>query len=191
MFKPATSHRLFFALRPPLVLARQIVHSGLWGGAEDKALRADQLHMTIDILDDFPSFPERVAEMLCDAAETVSADPVAIALDQRVAGHRSVALRPRRRLREFTALYERIEAARRRAGLAQRHGYRMNPHMTLGYVDGRHEVRAIDPIAWLADEFVLIHSLVGRSEHRVLGRWALRGAHTPQYSLFETIGARA
>lgn len=184
MSRPVHCHRLFFAARPSLTLARQIAHSGLWDGPEDKALRPDQLHMTIDILDDFPSFPERVAEMLCDAAETVSADPVPIALDQRVASNRSVALRPRRRLREFGALYERIETARRRAGLAQRHGYRMSPHLTLGYVDGRPSVRMIEPIAWTADEFVLIHSLVGRSEHRVLGRWPLRGAATAQYSLF-------
>jgi 2'-5' RNA ligase len=78
MSRPSVIHRLFFAVRPSLVLARQIAQSGLWDGPEDRALRADQLHMTIDILDDFPSFPERVADMLCDAAETVSADPVPI-----------------------------------------------------------------------------------------------------------------
>lgn len=32
---------------------------------------------------------------------------------------------------------------------------------------------AIEPIRWTAREFVLVHSLLGRSRHVPLGRWAL------------------
>lgn len=47
------------------------------------------------------------------------------------------------------------------------------PHVTLLY-DHRHvEPHAIEPISWTVREFVLIHSLIGRSQHIVLGRWSL------------------
>ncbi len=35
--------------------------------------------------------------------------------------------------------------------------------------------RPVWPVSWRADAFVLIHSLVGLTEHVELGRWALRG----------------
>ena len=50
-----------------------------------------------------------------------------------------------------------------------------NPHLTLAYAkEPVHEV-PVKPIRWTAGEIVLVHSLVGKSEYRVQGRWPLLG----------------
>ena len=48
------------------------------------------------------------------------------------------------------------------------------PHVTLSYADRRLPERPIRPISWRPDEFVLIHSEVGRSIYHTLERWPLR-----------------
>jgi len=47
------------------------------------------------------------------------------------------------------------------------------PHMTLLYDDRVLAPRPVTRIAWAAREFVLVHSLIGRGEYRVLGHWSL------------------
>lgn len=48
-----------------------------------------------------------------------------------------------------------------------------SPHVTLSYVRGSFAGQAIDPIPWRADELTLIHSVQGKTEYRILGRWPL------------------
>lgn len=49
------------------------------------------------------------------------------------------------------------------------------PHVTLLYDDRSIAPHAIEPVAWTVREFVLVHSLLSRTEYRMLGRWPLRG----------------
>jgi len=56
----------------------------------------------------------------------------------------------------------------------RRPGWSFNPHMTLVYRPHQEFLRPIEPLAWEAAELALIHSLVGRTQHRVIGRWPLR-----------------
>jgi len=37
----------------------------------------------------------------------------------------------------------------------------------------RTDCQPVEPFEWTVREFVLIHSLLGRTEYRVLGRWPL------------------
>jgi 2'-5' RNA ligase len=48
------------------------------------------------------------------------------------------------------------------------------PHMTLLWDEVAVAERAIEPVRWTVSDFVLIHSLHGRSQHVELGRWPLR-----------------
>ncbi len=60
-------------------------------------------------------------------------------------------------------------------------GHRYMPHVTV--LDGwRGSVEeAVEPVRWTATEFVLLHSLRGRREPVVLGRWALgKGIDRPR-----------
>lgn len=180
---PNPRHRLFFAVFPPPVTARQIAQSGAWFGSEGRAIQWDRLHVTIDILDDHEHFPARDAAAMIAAGGRVSAPPFTLALDQLAESNRSVALRPR--LRSFAAerLHAATGAALAEAGLSRRAGYRMSPHMTLFYRNGRPSVRAIAPVSWRVEELVLVHSLLGRTRYEILGRWPLTGAND-QFDLF-------
>ena len=43
--------------------------------------------------------------------------------------------------------------------------------MTLFYRNGEPFSRPVRPVRWIAEEFVLIHSIVGRTQYDVLGCW--------------------
>jgi 2'-5' RNA ligase len=48
-------------------------------------------------------------------------------------------------------------------------------HVTLGYTKKAIVEEVIAPIQWTVNEVVLIHSLVGKSQYKFLGRWPLLG----------------
>ncbi|MEG3084216.1 2'-5' RNA ligase family protein [Sphingomonas sp. PB2P12] len=182
--RPLARHRLFFALRPPLPLARQITAAASWFETDGDKLRPEHLHVTIDILDDQDRVSTVLERDLKAIGDAVEAAPFALQFDTAVGTDRSIALRPRRKNDSFAALYRRIAVAREAAGLRARAGFRSSPHMTLGYRAGTPFTQAIAPIGWTADAFVLVHSHVGRTRHDVIGRWMLSGVDDRQLALF-------
>ena len=46
--------------------------------------------------------------------------------------------------------------------------------MTLLYDVESVPYQPVTPIAWTVREFAIVHSLVGKTEHCILGRWPLR-----------------
>ena len=178
------THRLFFAIRPPLRLARRIANAASWFDSRGQALAPERLHVTIDIVDDHADLPRGLVDMLVAAGDAVSAVPFDMAFDLAVGSQQSVALRPRRRNPGVEALRQRIAAARDRAGVPARQDYRFGAHMTLGYRQGTPFTQGIAPLGWTAAEFVLIHSHVGRTRHDVLAHWPLKPAPDPQLALF-------
>jgi 2'-5' RNA ligase len=182
--RPIARHRMFFAIRPPLALARQITEAAAWFDVDGHALRPEHLHVTIDILDDHERVSTALERDLKAIGDAVQAAPFAVQFDTAVGSDRSVALRPRGKNGSLAALRERIAVAREAAGLLGREGYRFSPHMTLGYRDGAPFTQDIVPIGWTADAFVLIHSHIGRTRHDVIGRWLLSGVDERQLALF-------
>lgn len=174
--RPIAAHRLFFAIRPPLVLARQIADAASWFDPPGQPLRPEHLHVTLDILDDRDSVSGAFETVLKEVGDAVGAAPFAIAFDMAGGSARSVALRPRRKSPGVEDLRRRIVAARQATGIAERADYRFAPHMTLGYRDGAPFSQPIAPVGWTVDEFMLVHSHVGRMRHDIVGRWALAGA---------------
>jgi 2'-5' RNA ligase len=51
---------------------------------------------------------------------------------------------------------------------------KFTPHVTLLYDDRMVPEQAVEPISWRVREFVLTHSLLGKTQHVELGRWPLR-----------------
>jgi len=49
------------------------------------------------------------------------------------------------------------------------------PHVTLRYVRTPLPAEGVAPVRWSVREFVLVDSLIGQTEYRILGRWSLRG----------------
>ena len=177
------AHRLFLAIRPRAPVDVQI---GNFADAEAhgaQRVRTDHLHATMAITDDFATAPIRLGEALIAVGAQVGAAPFDMALDRLAGSRRSVALRPSRRIEGLQALHVQIAQGMRRAGLALRAGWRFSPHVTLFYRYGAPFTRPISGFRWQVDELVLIHSLVGQAEHRVLGRWALDGHGDRQLAL--------
>jgi 2'-5' RNA ligase len=54
-----------------------------------------------------------------------------------------------------------------------RRGARFSPHLTLVYRNRANFTIAMEAASWTVTEFLLIESLVGWTEHKVRGRWAL------------------
>ena len=49
------------------------------------------------------------------------------------------------------------------------------PHVTMLYDRRRVPGQSIEPIGWRVTRFVLVHSLLRKTEHRRLGEWELIG----------------
>jgi len=111
------------------------------------------------------------------AAATVTDVPFEIAFD------RAASFRARRRQLPLVlcghrsadplfAFHGTLGSALARTGFV-RVSRRFTPHMTLLYDTRRVAPCSVEPVAWTAREFVLIHSRVGLTQHIPLGRWSL------------------
>lgn len=157
----STITRLFFALRPSPVLARQIEASA--AVLHCRTLASELLHITLFILDDAATPDPALVARLREVGDAVRAAPVAITLDRLVASYRSTALRPGRTSAALQALYDQLAGLTRETGIAGREDHRFSPHMTLGYHRGEPWSERVAPVGWTADELLLIHSHVGRT----------------------------
>ncbi|HEX7852945.1 MAG TPA: 2'-5' RNA ligase family protein [Sphingobium sp.] len=177
--------RLFFALLPPKRLAlsttawTQQMLEGSWN-----LQQPGRLHITIAITDDFDRLPLDLLDRLLRAGAMIRAAPFPVTLDQLAISRRSAALRPSRVNPGLKALQQAINHAMTVLGIPMRENWRFNPHMTLGYRDTTPWHQPVEPRTWRAEEFVLIHSLVGRTQHQLLGHWPLHPIRPAQYELF-------
>ncbi|HTJ64927.1 MAG TPA: 2'-5' RNA ligase family protein [Alphaproteobacteria bacterium] len=180
-------HRILFFVPPPPVLAYRIATSArqerrvhaLMG----KPLPPERLHVTAVHLGDYPDYPAGPIARAARAAETVACGPFEMAFDRLgsfAAGEkRPLVLTGGQGLADFHDFRTRLRMALRTVGLTDRLRPKITPHITLLY--DRQEVpeHPIDPIKWIARDFVLIDSLVGMTQHVELGRWALDGNSFP------------
>jgi len=178
---PRPTDRLFFALRPDAAAVARIAtlqqclraEHGLRG----RANRPEHFHLTLRMVGDFWGLPPALVEALCAQAARLRMPPLQLVLDQALSFQSNrrrrnfpfvlLAGEPLAPLRQFQGELERALVA---MGLAPAPGS-FTPHLTLGYDDRAVAPQPITPLPWRADEFLLIHSLIGRRTHRVLGRW--------------------
>lgn len=66
-----------------------------------------------------------------------------------------------------------LAARLRECGLGHFASGNFEPHVTLAYDARMVAPEPVSPVRWRADEFVLIHSLLGQTRHVPLARWAL------------------
>jgi|HubBroStandDraft_5_1064220.scaffolds.fasta_scaffold69781_2 2'-5' RNA ligase len=170
---------LFFALLPDEEATLQIAQlverfrqsHGLTG-----ALRP--LHVTL--CDLVPrETPQRTIEVASKVAASVAAAPFRVALNRmtRFGGKggkdkRPLVLAGDDGVAGLGQFRQRLCMQLRLADLTKRPGS-FTPHLTLLYDDPLPPDQDVPPIAWTAQDFVLVRSLVGQSKHEVLGRWPL------------------
>jgi len=73
-----------------------------------------------------------------------------------------------------TAFQKTLGKAMESAGLGKRVEKRFTPHVTLLYDDRALREQATARVGWTVREFALVHSLLGKTQHNLLGRWPLR-----------------
>jgi 2'-5' RNA ligase len=124
---------------------------------------------------------------LVEAAKDVATKIVMPAFDVTFDRAMSFAGRPRNRpfvmrgtekhddgLAALMAFQKTMYLAMCRAGLqGPRANAKFAPHVTLMYDSQGVPEQAVDPICWSANDFVLVHSLLGQTKHIHVGRWPL------------------
>lgn len=183
---PAPRQVLFFAVRPdPAALeraARLATRLRHELGITGHAVAPERYHITLCAFGPRARLREAPEQAMARAAATLEAAPVEVRLDafghfRGRRNHPLILLGDERTARDLGALRERLAVALLRQGIPVERQPAFLPHMTLFYQDGECPPRqSVEPVAWRAEEFLLIRSWQGLGRHDVLGRWALTAA---------------
>lgn len=185
-FPPLSPHRrgkerLFLALQPPpdqwpairAIEQDQRQRHGLQG----RALHDAHLHITLQHLLDHEQLPADWVARIHVAVERTPRMPLDLVFDRvmsfsRTHDNRPFVLLAQRNLQALLRFQRELGVAMKAVGFL--HTDRsFTPHVTLLYDRLMVPELAVSPVQWRAGEMVLIHSLLGRTEHRVLARWPL------------------
>ena len=179
----SSSDRLFFAVHPDPHTAQRIVALAetlrAKHGLRGKPLPADRVHITLHHLGDHCGLPGALIETASAAAAKIAMPPFEVTLD----GVASFPGRDRRPCilrsgaadanQALHALQSDLGERLREAGLGRYIERRFTPHVTLLYDERGIIPEIVPPITWAVRSFALVHSLLGRGEHRVLAGWDL------------------
>lgn len=181
---PRATDRLFLAVVPDSRTAARIedltqrlrAEHGLKG----RSLGIERFHVTLHFVGDFAGPRPDIVDAVREVAASVAQRPLPVALD-RVA---SFSRRGRRAplvllggdgLLALTSFQQVLENTMTSAGLGRASYQGYTPHLTLLYDGLQLAEQAIEPIHWLAREFVLVRSLIGKNQHLPIARFPLRG----------------
>jgi RNA 2',3'-cyclic 3'-phosphodiesterase len=181
--------RLFFALFPSEEAIPQIVKTSQQlrdaHGLTGKSLSNDRLHVTLHHVGDYAGgLPDGLVETAQDAASKLVISSFDVTLDRAM----SFAGSPRNKpfvlrgnegraggLAALMAFQKSFYLVMCRAGLqGPKANAKFAPHVTLMYDPQAVPEQAVEPIRWRAQDFVLVHSLLGQTKHIHLGRWPLQ-----------------
>lgn len=180
-FGPSQKERIFFACVPDETTAAR-VHALAKQVKRNKSFQAnlilpEHLHVTLFHLGDWPSLPEEIVNLASGAASGINVAAFDGAFGRAESFRNSTGVYPFVLTSDpvqWHNLHEALGNALRDAGLgAATHGD-FKPHMTLTYDPQRVKPFSIDPIVWKVKDFVLIHSVLGKTTHIHLGRWLLQ-----------------
>jgi len=144
-----------------------------------KAIATDRLHVTLHRVGDFAGVPQRIVARTRAVASAVSMWRFTVEFNGALSfrsrpGNWPLVLQGDEGVFGLFVLQRRLGRAMENAGLGRANPH-YTPHMTLLYGDrvvADEPVRP--PIRWAVHEFVLVHSLLGRSRYNVLARFPLR-----------------
>ena len=179
---PAPTDRLFFALFPDAQAAGRIADCARQLRAEHglhgTPLKTERFHITLHHLGDYAGLDQGVVDMASRAAAAVRAAPFSVTFDRAASfssspRNRPFVLRGDAGLAELMVFQRALGIEMTKAGLGRWAKPAYTPHVTLLYDDRAVPEQAVEPITWTAGEFVLVHSLIGRTLHVPLARWPL------------------
>lgn len=181
---PRQIERLFFGLMLPEPEAKQgtnvLAESRDAHDLRGRPIPQDRLHITLIHVGDYMGMPpQSVIDSLHQAADGLAWPAFDLSFDKvssfsGAPGKHPHVLLGDRGLDALKTFRSELLKAVIRHGVKPLSRQDFNPHVTLSYADRRLPERPIRPISWRPNEFVLIHSEVGRSTYHTLGRWPLR-----------------
>ena len=179
-FGTSQKERIFFACLPDEETASRI-HALALSFARDKTLDGtlilpEHLHVTLFHLGDWHSLPNEIVELARSAAQNVRAPPFDVSFKRARSFSNRTGVYPfvlSGNLPQWSALHTQLGAALKGAGLGAATQGEFKPHMTLLRDEQRVRPFAIEPVGWTVKDFVLVHSLLGKTTHIHLGRWPL------------------
>lgn len=181
---PQPTDRVFFAIFPDArasarVTARMRQLRGQHG-LTGRPLAMERLHVTLFHLGDYVGLPQRVVAAASEAAAAVAFPRFNIVFDRAmsfagISHSQPFVLRGGDGLAALMEFQRALGAEIKKAGLWRKADAHFTPHVTLLYDSRCVTEQIIEPVSWTVTEFVLVHSLLGRTRHIPLARWLLRG----------------
>jgi 2'-5' RNA ligase len=182
-FGATQKDRIFFALLPHAEAAARITALAETlkreHGFTGTLTLPEHLHVTLFHLGDWISLPEEIVRIASAAAAKLAAAPFVVRLQRSASFANRTGIYPFVLLSESQALYDfqaQLGVQLTEAGLGDATKGAFKPHVTLLRDGKRAKPAPIAPIEWEAKDFVLVHSLLGKTTHVHLGRWPLAAA---------------
>lgn len=178
----AQVHRLFFALLPGEAERRRMEEAAAQVAQAQalhaRMIRPSRYHLTLHFLGDHPMLREDIVKAAVAAAGQVRAEPFELVIDNASGFHGReppCVLRCSRVPHGLQALWQGLRDALLRAGAGARLARQFTPHVTFAYSRAAvPQAMTVAPIAWNAEGFSLVHSVVGGGEYRVIDSWRLQ-----------------
>jgi 2'-5' RNA ligase len=177
-FGPSQKHRIFLAALPDDETAAEI-HARAEGfkneyGFTGNLILPEHLHVTLFHLGDWAVLPDEIANLASGAASQVNAAAFEVSFARAESFRNSTGIYPfvlTGDAKQWGGLYDALAAALRNNGLGGATKGDFQPHVTLTYDKVRVKPFKIQPVGWIVRDFVLIHSVLGKTTHNQLGRW--------------------
>lgn len=136
------------------------------------------LHVSLYALGDYAGIPQRLLDAVRQAGDAVRLHSFDVTFDRVMSFYRrdrtrAFVLRPSARIAALSEFHRALGESMTSAGLARWVTPHFTPHMTLLYDRRMIPEQPVEAVCWHVDGFVLIHSLVGRSQHKRLAQWKL------------------
>ena len=176
--------RLFFAAFPDEAareaIARLADDIGQRHGLHSASLRRERLHITLHHLGDYAGLPAGVVEEAQRAAMHVVAAPFEVVFDRVKSFVGNTQKKPcvlvgAQGDTPLQQLRRQLGECLIQVGLGKHVTSEFTPHVTLRYERTVLPEHAVARISWTVREFGLVHSLLGKTEHRILQRRMLTG----------------
>jgi 2'-5' RNA ligase len=178
-FEAPATDGLFFALFPDEDAAAQLAKTArqlcIRHRLDARAVSADRLHVSLLGFGAYAGLPPALVGGAFDAAAAIAAAPFEVIFDRAVSflgRPRPLVLCSEDDIPELIAFQRGLGHAVQKVGLG-RAKQQYVPHVTMLYDERAIEDHTIEPVRWTVRDFVLVHSLRGKSQYNILGRWSL------------------
>ena len=148
-----------------------------------KPIATERFHSTVHFLGDYAGLSPDLLARARAAGEAVKMKPFHVSFDRAASFYTKPANRPLvlrgsadsgdAGVSGLHNFHEALGRAMQRVGLGRWALPEFTPHITLLYDDRVVDEVATEEVSWPVTEFVLVHSLLGGSQHVPLGRWTL------------------